>query len=127
MPARRPIDDLLAVRLAGGSSFKDAAAELGVDERTARRRWANPAFRAKVAQLRREMTDRAVGRLADALVEAADELRRLIGSNNESTRLRAAIALLNHATQTVLLADVQARLNALEESLNHAGFAQSLG
>jgi hypothetical protein len=59
------------------------------------------------------------------MASAVDVLGELLESPVENTRLKAAVALLNHATQTALLADVQARLNAIEERLNHERAIQS--
>lgn len=95
MTVRRDITDLLAAHLAAGATIKDAARELGIGEKTARRRWADPAFKARVAELRREMTTRAVGRLADRMAAAADVLGALLDSPAEMVRLRAAVAILN--------------------------------
>lgn len=120
MPARRDIEELLAAKLAAGATIKAAAAELGISEKTARRRLADPAFQQQVAALRRELVAGAVGRLADRMAQAADVLGKLLESANETIRLKAATALLTHASQTALLADVQSRLTALEGKLTRA-------
>jgi|GEM_PF-5729331 len=62
---RRNIDDLLAAELARGKTLQDAAQAVGCGERTARRRLAEPEFKAKVAALRAEFIDRTIGALAD--------------------------------------------------------------
>ena len=66
----------------------------GVSERTAARRWADPAFRRRVAELRQDMVGRCVGRMADGMAEAADTLRKLLTAETESVRLSAARAML---------------------------------
>jgi hypothetical protein len=62
---RRDIDDLLALELARGRTIQAAAESVGCAERTARRRLAEPEFKAKVAALRAEFIDRTTGALAD--------------------------------------------------------------
>lgn len=123
MTIRRDVSELLAARLAAGATIRDAARELGIGEKTAHRRLADPAFKARVAELRQEMTTRAVGRLADRMADAADVLGELLKSVNEGTRLKAAVALLDQGLKAVAIADVQSRLTAIEERLNHASTA----
>ena len=126
MTIRRDINELLAARLAAGLTVRDAAAELGIGEKTAHRRLADPAFRQRIAELRREMTARAIGQLADGMTHAVDELRRLATSANEGIRLRACIALLNHGLQAAALADLEERIQAIESRVNHANTAATL-
>ena len=123
MTARRDIDELLAARLAAGLTVRDAAAELGVSEKTAHRRLADPAFRQRITELRREMTARAIGQLADGMTHAVDELRRLASSANEGIRLRACIALLEHGLKAAALADLEDRIRSIESRLAHANAA----
>ena len=41
-------DDALALELAAGQTLRDAAAAVGIGERTASRRWSDPDFRKRV-------------------------------------------------------------------------------
>lgn len=91
---RRNADEALATLLASGTTIRDAAAQLGVSERTAARRMADPGFRTRVDEIRSEMTARAVGRVADAMCQAADALRELLQGQSESVRLGAARSIL---------------------------------
>lgn len=120
MTIRRDVSELLAAQLAAGATIKDAAAQVGIGEKTAHRRLADPTFRQRIAELRREMTNQAVGRLADAMAEAAGELRRLTGSPNEGIRLRACVALLDQGLKAVALADLDDRIRCIEERLTDA-------
>ena len=80
--------------MASGQTLRDAARAAGVGERTATRRWADPAFRLRVSELRGEMVGQALGRMADGMTEAADVLRGLLAAENEVVRLGAARSLL---------------------------------
>jgi hypothetical protein len=92
---RQNADECLALALAGGASVRDAAAGIGIAERTAFRRLEDPAFRQRVGELRREMVTAAMGRLADGMSDAAAELRRLaLGAASEPVRLGACRAIL---------------------------------
>ena len=64
---------------------------IGVGERTAFRRLAEPGFKFRVAGLRGEMVARAVGKLADGMSEVGDVLRRLLAAESESVRLGSSL------------------------------------
>jgi hypothetical protein len=81
---RRKGDDTLLLALASGQTARDAASAVGLGERTATRRLADPAFRRRVCQLRGEMVQRALSRMAEGMAEAADTLRQLLRAEAES-------------------------------------------
>jgi hypothetical protein len=88
---RKNVDEALLLALAAGASAAHAAQKAGVSERTARRRLADPAFRARVGAERSRMVADAVGRLAALGTLAADELHRLIREGeNDQVKLGAA-------------------------------------
>ena len=118
---RRNADEALAVALAAEQTLRDAAAAVGLSERTATRRWADAAFRRHVAELRGEMVARSLGRLADGMAEAADVLRRLLASKNERVRLGAARTLLEWGVKLRESVELEERLRALEERLSNGG------
>src|SRR5262245_42645707 len=62
---RSDADEALALALAGGQTIREAAAQVGVSERTAHRRLDDPKFRARVVELRSLVVMRAAGLLAD--------------------------------------------------------------
>jgi hypothetical protein len=105
----------LALALAAGKTARDAAEQVGVGERTAARRLADPAFRARVAALRGEMVSRALGRTADGMNEAADTLRGLLKATSETVQLGAARTLLELGVKLRESVEQEERLRALEE------------
>lgn len=111
---RRNADENLALALASGQTLRDAAVAARVGERTATRRWADPTFRQRVADLRGEMVSRALGRMADGMAEAADVLRSLLAAEGESVRLGACRAMLELGVKLREFADVEERFAALE-------------
>jgi hypothetical protein len=118
---RRKGDSALLVALAGGRTVRAAARAAGIGERTARRRLADPAFRARVAEMRADMVERALGRAARGMSAAADTLRRLLRADKESVRLGAARALLELTVKLRESVELEQRLCALEERLNRKG------
>jgi hypothetical protein len=111
---RRKGADTLALALAGGETLRDAARLAGVGERTAARRWADSAFRRRVCDLRGDMVQRALGRMADGMAEAAGTLRQLLAAASESVRLGAARALLEVGLKVREAVELEARLAELE-------------
>src|SRR4051794_34740576 len=88
-------DDLIAVALAAGRMWAEAAAAANVSRATVARRMAVPAFRARVSALRSEIISRATGLLAAALADAAATLHLLMtDAESEAVRPRAAVATI---------------------------------
>jgi hypothetical protein len=113
---RRKRDDALAVALAAGQTVRDAAAAAGLGERTATRRLANPDFRRRVFQLRAAAVERATGKLADGMAEAADVLRELLGQEKPpAIRLGACRAVLELTVKLREATELEERLAALEQ------------
>lgn len=111
---RRNADDALALALAAGQTLRDAAQMVGIAERTATRRIADPAFRALVGRYRQQMVERALGRLADGMSDAANVLHALLGANSENVRLGAARSLLEMGTKLREAVEMERRLTQLE-------------
>lgn len=112
---RSNADEALALALAAGKTLREAAKIASVGERTAARRWADPSFRSLVTELRGEVVERAIGRMADGMTEAADELRRLLKkARSETVRLGAARSLLELTVKLRDAVELERRLTALE-------------
>jgi len=111
---RKNADEALAVALAAGQTLCAAADACGISERTAARRWADGAFRRHVSELRGELVQRSLGRLADGMSEAADVLRKLLAAESESVRLGAARSLLELGVKLRESVELEQRLCALE-------------
>lgn len=111
---RRKRDDALAVALASGQTLRDAATAVGVSERTASRRWADLNFRRRVAELRANMVNRALGKLADGMAEAGEVLRTLLHSGSDSIKLGACRAMLELGIKLRDSVELEQRLSELE-------------
>jgi transposase-like protein len=112
-----PKQEAVCVLLAGGSSVEAAARKLSVSV-TQIWEWkrTEPAFDARVRELRALVTSQAVGVLVEGMVEAARALRKLLKSESEPMRLKAADSLLNHGAQLSALSELQDRVAQLEGS-----------
>ena len=111
---RRKADDVLAAAVAACQTLRDASKVARVGERTAARRWAEPDFQRKVVALRAAMVERALGRLSDAMCEAAEQLRELLGARSEAVRLGAARSPLELGVKLRESVELERRLSELE-------------
>lgn len=114
---RHSADEALALAIASGVTVAEAAHLAGIGERTAYRRRAEPAFRKRVLELRSGMLDRALGRMADGMVEAADKLRSLLNAGSEAVQLQAAARLLELGWKARERVDLEAEIAELESQL----------
>jgi hypothetical protein len=118
---RRNADEALALALAGGQTLRAAAEAAKIAERTATRRMADPAFRQRVTELRGDMVQRSLGRMAEGMSEAADVLRQLLAARSESVRLGAARSLLELGVKLRESVELEERMRALEGRLAGEG------
>ncbi len=85
-----------ALELARGLTLQAAASSAGVNVRTIRRWKLEPAFAARIAEIRAELTDRTVGLLTEGRLAAVSTATKLLKSSDEAIRIRAVRALLLH-------------------------------
>jgi len=112
---RTNADSALLLALAAGKTIAEAALAAGVSERTVARRLADPDFRRRVGELRADMVGRALGRMSDSMVDAADTLRALLLAEGESARLGAARSILELGNKLKEWVELEQRLTALEQ------------
>jgi hypothetical protein len=113
---RRNGDDVFLLAVASGKTVKEAAAEASLGERTAYRRLADPSAPQRLQALRSEMVQRALGRLSDAMSDAADKLRALLSARSETVQLGAARSLLELTTRLRDSVELEERVAALEKT-----------
>jgi hypothetical protein len=115
---RKKGEDALLLALAGGGLDAGPARQCQLTERTVYRRLQEPAFNAKLRDMRSDMVKRAAGMLTAAATEA---VRTLLSLQKESTpaavRLGAARAVLELGIKVRELAELEARIAELEESV----------
>lgn len=115
---RQNADEALAAALATGQTLRAAAVTAGIAERTAARRWADPAFRRRVSDLRGQLVNAAVGRLADGMGDAADVLRKLLAADSENVRLGAARSLIELGVKLRESVELEERIADIENRLS---------
>jgi len=111
---KRKGDSDLILSLARGKTVREAAESAGIGERTAHRRLSEPVFLRLVQETRAEMMTRAMGKLADASIEAVETLVSLLKAESETVRLGAARTILEAGPRLRELTDMETRLADLE-------------
>ncbi|MCE9567791.1 MAG: hypothetical protein K8U57_37810 [Planctomycetes bacterium] len=114
---RSAADESLAAALAAGKTVADAATVAGVSETTVYRRLREPLFRARVSELRGEMTSRAAGQLADGLADATAVLRSLLTSADEDVRFKTASKIIELSLRVREAVEIEDRLRTVEDAL----------
>ena len=104
-----------ALQLALGNSVRGAATAAGAGERSVARWLAeDPAFAARVRELRSELFGQAAAILAGSSRQAAVKLNTLVGSENEHIALAACRTVLDAASRLREITELEERLAALE-------------
>jgi hypothetical protein len=95
-----------------------AAQRTGVAEVTLLRWLRQPDFKASYREARRQVVEKAVAQRQQSSWAASTTLLKLLGAGSESVRLRAAVAILDHANKGLEALDLEERLASLEAKLS---------
>ena len=98
-------------------TLADAARQAHTSERTLRRRARDPQFQEAYKAARYEAFRTAIGQLQAASLEAVAALRAALTDEHGSTRVRAAIAILELGRDLGGLDEISERIAALEQQL----------
>jgi hypothetical protein len=94
-------------------SIEQAAAQCGVSYRTLRKWLDLPEFVDQYRRQRRRVQEAAVNHLVRSVAAAASKLQQLLGSDNETIALRAAVEILEQARSGLEQLDVVAAIEDL--------------
>lgn len=106
--------DAMVVALARGKTVTEACGQTGISRTTVYRWLGDPGFCHRVEATRKELFDRAIGRLADSASAAADTLAGLLQDGSPTIRLGAARANLELAIRWKKLDAVDGKLVSAE-------------
>ena len=110
-------EERMILALLEHSSVEKAAVSLGISEATLWRRLIYSAFEDALRQARRDAFSRSLARLQQASSAAVTTLLRIMcdGKTPASSRVRAALSVLELSFRATELEDMQARIQRLEE------------
>ena len=106
--------ELLACRVAGGSTIKAAAKEIGMSEAAAYAITGSVEFKRRCSEIRSEAVSQAVAVLTSGATAAANALVRLLSSEDEKIVLAAAAKLLGGIGPLQELSELRERIEQLE-------------
>lgn len=107
-------EQILAAKVAAGSTVRDAAKAVGWSESRAYRITGTSEFKRRVAELRTEAVAAAVGALSEAATEAVQALRAALQAEKPSDQINAAKAILASLATITELGELRARLDDIE-------------
>ncbi len=104
------LDEMLALEIAQGATLVQAARRANLSEKTARRRWHDPAFRERVRRLQRDLSAPAAGKIASNMVNAAATLANCLNAKSEHVRIAAVRVFLTLGQSLVDRAEPEAQV-----------------
>lgn len=115
-----PKQERAALAVARGLTNAEAAKQAGCGERTLKTWKGIPAFRERVAEIRAEMTARALGRLTEGLDFAVTALRKMLTAKSEQSRMSAIRTLFDVTLKLKEQTELEDRMAALEQQAKEA-------
>lgn len=109
-------DERIVLALLAAGNVRAAAQTAGVSERTIRARLKEPDFNKLLTEIKSQAVQAATSALSDSMGEAVAVLRDVMidTDNAAAVRLQAASEILRQALRFYSLADLEARISALE-------------
>jgi len=108
------------IALLQSPTIEGAAGLCGVSESTLSRWIKRSDFQDVYTQARSELVQRSLSSLQTASIEALDALKRNLACGLPAIEVRAASALLDQSLRATELAGLEARLDALEDTVTAA-------
>ena len=111
-------DERIVLALLAAGNVRAAAQTAGVSERTIRARLKEPDFNKLLTEIKSQAVQTTTAALSDSMGEAVAVLRDVMTDtdNAAAVRLQAASEILRQALRFYTLADLEARISALEAS-----------
>jgi DNA-binding MurR/RpiR family transcriptional regulator len=113
---RGRLEDQALGALLSEPTIAEAAAKAGLSESTLLRWLADPSFRERYREARRQVVEHAITGLQQAAGDAVDALRRNLTSGVPSAEIAAAKAIIDQAVKGVELVDLAERVEQLEQA-----------
>ena len=119
--------NLAIAALLAGLSHAEAAAASRVSVKTLRRWLSDPAFKAALTGARNRLLDESLDRLQALTCEAVETLRASLQAEKAADRIRAAVALLDHAMRARELRDLGQEIEELKQAVKRQGSVTNNG
>lgn len=111
-------EELLVAYLRSGFNLSETAKALGVCRQTVAKRFNSNEFQELLTVYRKNLFQSASQQLLEATTKSSATLIKLLNSKNENIRLQSAVKILNIASDTTVIDDLEQELNSLKEIIN---------
>lgn len=112
------IEEILVAYLRNGFNLSETAKALGVCRQTVAKRVNSSEFQKQLTEYRKNLFRSSSQELLEATTKASKALVKLLNSKNENIRLQSAVKILNIASDTTVIDDLQQELDSLKEIIN---------
>lgn len=109
---------LLIAFVQNGFNLSETAKALGVCRQTIAKRVQTPEFQELLRDYRKALFRESSQILLENTLRASRTLARLLDSSSENVRLQSAVKILNIASDTTVIDDLEQELNSLKEIIN---------
>lgn len=109
---------LLIAFVQNGFNLSETAKTLGICRQTVAKRVQTPEFQELLQNYRKNLFQSASQQLLEATTKSSATLIKLLDSSSENVRLQSAVKILNIASDTTVIDDLQRELNSLKEIIN---------
>ena len=99
-------------------NLSETAKALGVCRQTVAKRFNSNEFQELLTVYRKNLFQSASQQLLEATTKSSATLIKLLNSKNENIRLQSAVKILNIASDTTVIDDLEQELNSLKEIIN---------
>lgn len=111
-------EEILVSYLENGFNLSETAKALGICRQTVAKKIQTPEFQKQLTDYRKNLFQSASQQLLEATTKASKTLSKLLNSQSENIRLQSAVKILNIASDTTVIDDLQQELNSLKEIIN---------
>ena len=111
-------EQLLMTYISSGFNLTKTAQKLNLCRQTVAKRVNSDEFQELLTVYRKNLFQSASQQLLEATTKSSATLIKLLNSKNENIRLQSAVKILNIASDTTVIDDLQQELNSLKEIIN---------
>lgn len=115
--AKRTDDEAIILALLSSRTQAEASRKLGINSNLISERKQDKEFIAKYDAYKSTLIENTANKLLTANTQAIDTLLELMNDNNSAVRVSACKSVLSYAKEYVILADIDKRLQAIEDAM----------
>ena len=114
---KRTDDEAIILALLSSRTQAEASRKLGINSNLISERKQDKEFIAKYDAYKSTLIETTANKLLTANTQAIDTLLELMNDNNSAVRVSACKSVLSYAKEYVMLADIDKRLQAIEDAM----------